>query len=413
LESAAAAGNLTDLMELQAIAALGIPAAACVNRGRAQSHQVSTERNRLMAWYGGWKPYVSVAQRRAQAVQFAATLAKKRGRALAPVKIDGRKISRSFWGQAWCEHLEGYSDFENRLPRGATYVRNGSVIDLEIESGTVKGIVSGSEIYHVTIRIKTLPRTSWKQIRRDCSASIDSLIDLLQGRLDSGVMQRLTRREGGLFPRPAEIEMDCTCPDWAGMCKHVAAVLYGVGAQLDTQPELLFTLRNVDHKELIRQAAASKNLDRALDTGRDAGLAGADLGELFGIDIETGNGRPKQPNAVGRSLQLAAFQPIPRRGRVCHDASRQSAESEASARLADQGGGKQVRGQVGCPALGKRNTCGSPCSRGGEASPSVRRALRKCRGLRGSARAAIARLANGSSRKRTFFGIPASTSDDA
>jgi uncharacterized Zn finger protein len=295
LESAAAAGNLTDLMELQAIAALGIPAAACVNRGRAQSHQVSTERNRLMAWYGGWKPYVSVAQRRAQAVQFAATLAKKRGRALAPVKIDGRKISRSFWGQAWCEHLEGYSDFENRLPRGATYVRNGSVIDLEIESGTVKGIVSGSEIYHVTIRIKTLPRTSWKQIRRDCSASIDSLIDLLQGRLDSGVMQRLTRREGGLFPRPAEIEMDCTCPDWAGMCKHVAAVLYGVGAQLDTQPELLFTLRNVDHKELIRQAAASKNLDRALDTGRDAGLAGADLGELFGIDIETGNGRPKQP----------------------------------------------------------------------------------------------------------------------
>ncbi len=248
-----------------------------------------------MAWYGGWKPYVPVAKRQAQAARFAAALAKKRGRALAPVKIDGRKISQSFWGQAWCENLEGYSDFENRLPRGATYVRNGSVIDLEIESGTVKAIVSGSEIYHVTVKIKTLPRASWKQIRQDCSKSIDSLIDLLQGRFDSGVMQRLTQREGGLFPRPTEIEMDCTCPDWAGMCKHVAAVLYGVGARLDTLPELLFTLRNVDHRELIRQAAASENLDRALDTGRDAGLAGADLGELFGIDIDAGSGSAKKP----------------------------------------------------------------------------------------------------------------------
>jgi uncharacterized Zn finger protein len=262
-----------------------------------------------MAWYGGWKPYVPVAQRRAGAARFAAALAKKRGRALAPVKIDGRKISQSFWGQAWCENLEGYSDFENRLPRGATYVRNGSVIDLEIESGTVKGIVSGSEVYHVTVKIKTLPPAAWKKIRRDCAESISSLIDLLQGRFDSGVMQRLTQRQGGLFPGPAEIEMSCTCPDWAGMCKHIAAVLYGVGARLDTLPELLFTLRNVDHTDLIRQAAARESLDRALEMDRDAGLAGADLGELFGIDLETGNGsanKPKPRRSAVRTRRIAA-----------------------------------------------------------------------------------------------------------
>jgi uncharacterized Zn finger protein len=254
-----------------------------------------------MAWYGDWKPYVPVAARRAQAARFAAQLAKKRGRALAPIKLAGRKISQSFWGQAWCENLERYSDFANRLPRGATYVRNGSVIDLEIERGTVKAIVSGSEIYHVTVNIKTLPRASWKRIQQDCSQSVASLIDLLQGRFDAGVMQRLSLPEEGLFPVPNEIEMDCTCPDWAGMCKHVAAVLYGVGARLDTLPELLFTLRNVDHRELIRRAAASENLDRALGAGRDNGLAGTDLGELFGIDIEAGNGNAKKPERRHRA----------------------------------------------------------------------------------------------------------------
>jgi len=254
-----------------------------------------------MAWYGNWKPYVPVAARRAQAARFAAQLAKKRGRALAPVEIAGRKISQSFWGRAWCENLERYSDFANRLPRGATYVRNGSVIDLEIARGSVNGIVSGSEIYYVTINIKTLPRASWKRIQHDCSESVASLFDLLQGRFDAGVMQRLTQPDGGLFPVPDEIEMDCTCPDWAGMCKHVAAVLYGVGARLDTLPELLFTLRNVDHRVLIRQAAAGENLDRALGAGRENGLAGTDLGELFGIDIEAGNGKTKRPERRRRA----------------------------------------------------------------------------------------------------------------
>jgi uncharacterized Zn finger protein len=244
-----------------------------------------TERSLAMSWYGSWRPYVPVWKRRANAAKYAEKLAKKEGRTLSPVKLDGRKIATSFWGQAWCDNLERYSDFANRLPRGRTYVRNGSVIDLQIERGKVKSIVSGSEIYRVTITISTLAHASWKRIKRDCSQSIDSLMDLLQGRFDKGIMQRLSQRDGGLFPQPKEIEMSCSCPDWAGMCKHVAATLYGVGSRLDTDPDLLFTLRDVDHLELISQAVAAENLDQTLAFAPDASLAGSDLGEMFGIDL--------------------------------------------------------------------------------------------------------------------------------
>ena len=177
-------------------------------------------------------------------------------------------MTASFWGKAWCENLECYSDYANRLPRGRTYVRNGSVVDLQIERGKVKAIVSGSEIYRVAIDIKTLPAPAWSKIKKDCSRSVDSLIDLLQGRFDQGIMQRLTQRETGLFPQPKEIKMKCSCPDWAGMCKHVAATLYGVGARLDSAPVLLFTLRHVDHLELISQAVAADNLSQAFQ-GKD------------------------------------------------------------------------------------------------------------------------------------------------
>jgi uncharacterized Zn finger protein len=240
-----------------------------------------------MSWYGQWKPYVPVARRRAQAADYAQKLAKEEGRELSPVKIEGRKIASSFWGQAWCDNLERYSDFANRLPRGRTYARNGSIIDLRIERGVIQAIVSGSQVYRVKVDIRTLASKHWECIKRDCSQAIASLIDLLQGRLDEGIMRRLSQAETGLFPQPAEIKMSCTCPDWAGLCKHVAATLYGVGARLDSSPELLFTLRNVDHLELIGQAVDADNLERTLAADQPAALITGDLGEIFGIEIES------------------------------------------------------------------------------------------------------------------------------
>jgi len=236
-------------------------------------------------WFQRWRPYVPVARRRAQAAAYAKTLVAKEKRTLAPVRIDGRKIAVSFWGKAWCDNLECYSDFANRLPRGRTYVCNGSVIDLQIERGQIKALVSGSEVYRVKIEISTLSKTVWRCAKNDCAQSIDSMLDLLAGRFDEGVMTRLTRPEDGLFPKPRQIKMNCSCPDWAVMCKHCAAVLYGIGARLDTMPEMLFTLRGVDHTELIGQAVSAENLDRSLAGSADGALAAGDLGAMFGIDL--------------------------------------------------------------------------------------------------------------------------------
>lgn len=249
-----------------------------------------------------WAPYVPVAKRRATAAAHAKKLEKKRGRPLAPIRIEGRKIAQSFWGEAWCDNLESYSDYANRLPRGRTYARNGSVIDLDIVQGKITALVSGSEIYTLTITIGTLPAKTWEAMQRDCANSIPSLIDLLQGRFDRGVMERLTQKQGGLFPKPSEITMACSCPDSAGMCKHIAAAMYGVGARLDESPELLFTLRNVDHLELISQAVAEGNLDRALSGHEADRLETDDLGRMFGIELDTAAPSSSADNAASIDL---------------------------------------------------------------------------------------------------------------
>ena len=250
-------------------------------------------RSRSRGYDSGWAPYVPVAERQYQASRLVAKL-RKQGRAVYPVEIAGRKIATTFWGKSWCENLESYSDYANRLPRGRTYVRNGSVIDLQITPGKVTALVSGSTIYDVTIAITPLPETRWGRLVEDCAGQIDSAVELLQGKLSRGVMDTLCRKPTGLFPAPPEISLDCSCPDWASMCKHVAAALYGVGARLDEQPELLFRLRQVDESDLLRSAgtAAAGGLGE-LDTGE---LGGDDeLAALFGIDIDEGADIPAPP----------------------------------------------------------------------------------------------------------------------
>src|SRR4051795_12923212 len=167
-----------------------------------------------------WKPYVSAADRRRKTAREIETR-RKQGHTLSPVSIDGRHIAKTFWGKSWCENLERYSDFANRLPRGRTYVRNGSVVDLQIQPGVIDAMVSGSSLYRVSLTIKPVPKTQWKSICCDCGGAIDSVIELLQGRFSKAVMERLCRQKQGLFPSRAEIQLACSCPDWAGMCKHV------------------------------------------------------------------------------------------------------------------------------------------------------------------------------------------------
>ena len=229
-----------------------------------------------------WRRYVPVAERRAKARREMNKLRKK-GRDIQPIEIEGRTIARSFWGKRWCEHLESFSDYANRLPRGRTYVRNGSVCHLAIRTGRIDAIVSGSELYDVTIRIGKLKAAVWKSVRSRCSGQIGSMLELLQGKLSRQVMSVVTDRERGLFPKPGEIRFDCSCPDWASMCKHVASVLYGVGSRLDDRPESLFLLRGVDTAELI-----ATEMTLPGDAGTDDALADDALAGLFGIDLDTG-----------------------------------------------------------------------------------------------------------------------------
>lgn len=264
--------------------------------------------------YGSWKPYVSVAERRKKAEK-AAAKAVKSGAQLAPIAAYRGAISKTFWGKAWCDNLEHYSDYANRLPRGRTYVRNGSVIDLQLSRGEVRAQVMGSSLYRVEISVAALPEASWQAIVADCAGSIDSLVALLQGRLSEAVMARISQPGKGLFPAPSEITLRCSCPDWADMCKHVAAVLYGVGARLDNQPELLFGLRSVDAGALVAQAGAGLP-SAAKPPAKRRLLDDAMLADVFGLEM-TENEAPapnlsppasaaKKPAAKSRTTPASA-----------------------------------------------------------------------------------------------------------
>lgn len=230
-----------------------------------------------------WKPYVSAAEKRMRAQRALARMA-KRGEARNPIVVEGRNIATTFWGKAWCDNIEGYSDFYNRLGRGRSYVRSGAVLDLQVKPGAVTARVMGTRLYSVEVKIAAVARARWNAVCKACSGAIDSLIELLQARFSKSVMEHICSKETGLFPAPKEITFTCSCPDWASMCKHVAAVLYGIGARLDTEPQLLFSLRKVDHNELIAKAASDLPVNASKSGSAKRHLDG-ELSEIFGVEM--------------------------------------------------------------------------------------------------------------------------------
>ena len=267
-----------------------------------------------------WYPrYVPVGLRRARALVKMREL-REQGMKVQPVELRGRTIAGSFWGRRWCEHLESFSDYANRLPLGRTYLRNGSVCHLAIGAGRVEAMVAGQEIYRVVVRIRRLERPAWEAIRTACAGRIGSVIDLLQGRLPDRVMDVFTHRDTGLFPKPEDIELTCDCPDGAGACRHAAAVIYGVGSRLDDSPELLFHLRGVDEAELIAAdmppprgtATADDPVDEGLDGGFEIDSAAAD-GAPAPPSRQPGPGTVAAPQRFARQPEAAAA-PVPRVG---------------------------------------------------------------------------------------------------
>lgn len=235
-------------------------------------------------------PYVPVSERLGTGRSALAKLAKKRGRPVDAVVLSNKQIATSFWGKAWCQHIEAQGDFANRLPRGRTYVRNGSVLDLHISEGTIEAHVAGSSLYNVKITLTRLSAPRWKSIIAACAGRIGSLIALLQGELSAEVLAVLTDPKGGLFPAPRELTLGCSCPDGARMCKHVAATLYGVASRLDQKPELFFVLRQVDKAELLSGASTADVLSVA--GAKAQGSTGARriapnaVASVFGIELD-------------------------------------------------------------------------------------------------------------------------------
>ncbi|MGB2987500.1 MAG: hypothetical protein WBE26_16675 [Phycisphaerae bacterium] len=304
----------------------------------------------MMSWRQ-WSPYVPVARRRANALRKIEKLRKK-GKDIQPVRIEGRTIARSFWGKGWCDHLESFSDYENRLPRGRTYVRNGSVCHLSIHPGRIEAIVSGSELYNTNIRIKRLKPAIWKSVKERCAGQIGSMLELLQGKLSDQVMTVVTDRARGLFPQPSEIELACSCPDWAVMCKHVAAALYGIGSRLDSQPELLFLLRDVDAQELISTEMA---MPGPVATGDS--LDDDQLGDIFGIDLDVAatvqpaprTETKKQRHADKRTASATTERkPRPGARRTRTPAGDQAKVSKRAKRKAPRAAGFSPRGVTNC-----------------------------------------------------------------
>lgn len=242
-----------------------------------------------MSFYGGFPAYVPVAERKKRAEESVKKL-KKKNPDISPVVIEGRTIAKTWWGKSWNRNLESYADYANRISRGRSYVKNGAVLDLKITEGTINSLVqgSGSRPYKVDISIKALPKSIWEDIINQCLGKIESIEELIEGKFPKALADLFIVKGKGLFPAPHEIDLSCSCPDYATMCKHVAAVLYGVSARLDDKPELFFLLRKVNINDLISEAINKKTqtlLEKSKAKGRRV-IEETDMFDMFGIDME-------------------------------------------------------------------------------------------------------------------------------
>jgi uncharacterized Zn finger protein len=253
-----------------------------------------------VGYYSYYPPYVTVGEKREKAAKKLAKL-RKQDPNIQPVVIEGSALAKTWWGKSWNKNLESYADYSNRIGRGRSYVRNGAVLDLNIQPGQVKALVQGSESkpYNVTIEIKPIQKNNWIKIKASCQVQLESLPELLEGNFPKTLATVFMAKGEGLFPSSDEIKLSCSCPDWASMCKHVAATLYGIGARLDENPMLFFTLRNADVHELIFQAVDdhTQNLLKIAENKSARVLEDMDLVDMFGIDLDIMTEIPEKNNS--------------------------------------------------------------------------------------------------------------------
>jgi uncharacterized Zn finger protein len=242
-----------------------------------------------MSWNSGFydSTYETVGEKRAKAARRLEKL-RKNNPQIAPIVIEGRTIAKSWWAKAWNQNLESYADYSNRIGRGKSYLKCGMVLDLIIEEGLVTALVmgSGSKLYTVTVNIDQLPHKKWTAITKLCGNRIANTAELASGAFPQDFAEHFLDQDKGLFPSPREIHFNCSCPDWAYMCKHVAAALYGIGARFDDDPLLFFRLRGIPFEELLKRSVEYKMQSLLKNANKKSNRALADIDLKTVFDIE-------------------------------------------------------------------------------------------------------------------------------
>ena len=226
--------------------------------------------------------YTTVASLKARAARATKTL--KDAEPVIP-HPHTRKMCLTWWGQEWCNNLESYADYRSRLERGRRYVRSNTVVDLKIFANQVKAKVQGTDLYEVTVDFAKPKPADIEKIKKLTGNRIANVEMLLKGNFPDELKELFTQNKPGLFPTPEEIKFDCDCLDWADMCKHVAAVMYGIGIRIDADPLQFFKLRGIDIDEFLTQVVDDKvaNMLKNIDVKSDRIMKDANVATIFGI----------------------------------------------------------------------------------------------------------------------------------
>ncbi|WP_320041646.1 SWIM zinc finger family protein [uncultured Desulfobacter sp.] len=310
--------------------------------------------------YYGYGKYVSVAEKRAKAEKKLAAL-KKKNPDIQPVVLEGQALAKTWWGKAWNKNLERYADYANRIGRGRSYVRHGAVLDLKIQPGKVSGLVMGSTStpYRITVTIKPIPQKQWQHIKNQCRGKMDSIKQLMTGKFPKALESLFTQKGKGLFPSPKEIELDCSCPDWAVMCKHVAAVLYGIGARLDQDPALFFILRKAKVDDLVAETVQESKKDLLNRSGKKSSRIidekSQNLSDMFGIDIDMDEA-PPLPSAKTKPAGKASVKSHKSREGKSKPGRPKAVRGKSKASTTNKTDSSKIKNAAGIETLFKRRT---------------------------------------------------------
>lgn len=238
-----------------------------------------------------YQNYISISDQKAMALKSKKRLEKNLNRSLEPIILASTKLATSWWGKMWNTNLERYAEYSNRIGRGKTYVKNELVIDLQIEESKVFAYVQGKrrDPYQIAIYIDPTKPGLIEQIKEKCQGKLDTVEELLEGKFSKEISSIFMIQGAGLFPEPKEIKFRCSCPDYTSCCKHVSAVLYGIGSKLDVNPLLFFTLRGINLDDFLKDVIISKTeniLDKGIKCKSKRIIDNANIEDLFDIDLD-------------------------------------------------------------------------------------------------------------------------------